>query len=60
MRLRLDVFGRFVDLQIAQIVDEAVADQSMQPPFREVHHSAQTDFGFVKQLDYPDERWTDS
>lgn len=60
MRLRLDMFGRFVDLQIAQVVDEPADVQSMQPPFREVHHSAQTEFGFVKQLDYPDERWTDS
>lgn len=56
LRILIQVFGYSLELSR----DESHPIAPFTAPFREVHHSAQTDFGFVKQLDYPDERWTDS
>ena len=54
MRILIQLFG--YSLEFSR--DEPVVPPAPYQP--QITHSAQTDFGFTKPLNYPDERWTDS
>lgn len=54
MRILIQLFGYSLEFSRDEPVDPPAPYQP------QISHSAQTDFGFTKPLNYPDERWTDS